>query len=141
MKFSVVDGVLLFIPLITGFATSFSCNIGSDAGKTVPFRPPGVVFSIVWPILYILLGVAWMYANRDNVYNNIPYSILTFLLIMWIIVYGCMNNKKAGVWVIALAILASLYSYTVGGDISKYCILPLIVWLIFAMCLNMFEVA
>lgn len=136
-----IDGILLFIPLITGFATSFGCNIGKDAGKAVPFRPPGVVFSIVWPVLYILLGVSWMYANRENVYSNIPYSILTLLLVMWIVVYGCMKNKKVGVWIISLSILASLYCYTVGGDISKYCILPLIVWLIFAMCLNMFEVS
>lgn len=138
---NVVDGIIIFIPLITGFVTSFSCSIGKEAGREVSFRPPSIVFSIIWPILYILLGVSWMYANRETVYNNIPYSMLTFFLVMWIVVYGCMKNKKAGVWIITFSILASLYCYTVGGRISKYCILPLIVWLIFAMCLNMFEVS
>jgi tryptophan-rich sensory protein len=125
--------------MLTGFTASFKCNIGKQAGEKVPFRPPSFVFGIVWPILYILLGISWMYANRKNVYNNIPFFILSLLLVMWIVVYGCMENKKAGVWIIALSLLASLYCYTVGGKISKYCILPMIVWLLFAMCLNMFE--
>lgn len=133
------EWVILFIPIVTGFAASLICRIGKTAGATVSFRPPSWVFGIVWPILYILLGFSWIYAHREDKLNNIPYSILVGLLVAWIIVYGCLDRKNIGLWIISLSILAAVMCCIVGNTESRLLIAPLIVWLFFALLLSVIE--
>ena len=133
------EWVLLFIPIVTGFITSSICRIGKSAGETVSFRPPSWVFMVVWPVLYILLGFSWIYAQREDTLNNIPYSILVALLVLWIIVYGCLGKKIIGIWIIALSILAAVICCIVGTTESRLYIAPLIVWLIFALLMSVSE--
>ena len=59
------------IPLITGYASSAICRMedSGKSGENVLFRPPAAAFGIVWPILYILMGVAW-YVSREKFTEN-----------------------------------------------------------------------
>jgi len=137
---NLVDATLFLLPIVTGFGSTLFCKINQNSGSMVVFRPPSYVFGLTWTVLYLMLGYSWVLSNRENVYSSIPYGILIGLLSSWTIVYACQNLKKVGVWIIALSILASFYCYTIAPIMSKYLILPLIVWLIFAMNLNMFDV-
>ena len=50
------DVIIFLIPLITGYFMSAICPMKKgEAGSNVPARPPGWVFGVVWPILYLLL--------------------------------------------------------------------------------------
>ena len=131
----------IIIPALLGYGTAMFCEVQSSSGIVVPIRPPPIVFSVVWPILYIMLGVSWYYSRKiKTLLSDIFYGTLVFLLSLWIIIYSCENNKLGGVYILILSIVFSLLSYTVGDLTSQLLIVPLIGWLLFATILNVFEV-
>jgi benzodiazapine receptor len=134
---------VLLLPIISGFITAFSCGTSKESGKVVKYRPPPIVFSIGWSLLYILLGLSWYYAitNNNNVLVNVMYSMLVFTLILWVIMYSCMNDKKNSIYVLLLSLMFGLMCLTVSDKIiSKLLIIPLLVWLNFALLMNTTEV-
>ena len=87
--------ICLLIPIITGYLASMVCEIGKDAGTTVPSRPPAWVFATVWPLLYLCLGLAWVIIRNQNSYIiDILMSLTVLGLVSWILMYGCGKNKK-----------------------------------------------
>ena len=141
---TVADLFRLFLPSLLGFFVSSlpNCQPGSHAGSVVKFRPPGYVFGIVWPILYLLLGSAWVYTIKKlkNRWVDLFYGAIVFFLTSWIVVYGCYDNKKGGVYAIFLGLLATLMATQISELPSRLMLTPLVVWLIFAGLLNAFEV-
>ena len=134
----------IFIPSLMGYITSYFCNVGESSGKNIPFRPPGWVFGVVWPILYLLFGLSWyfsiLYKGDNNLQVNMLYLLLSSLLCIWIIIYGCYNNKKFGIYILLLSLLNILIIYTIVNIKSKLLLTPLMIWLLFATLLNIFEV-
>ena len=137
----------LIIPIILGFCINFipQCRV-KDAGAVVKFRPPKITFSIVWSILYILFGLSWILAYKEvNVKNgkilvDVFYSIITILLSLWIIIYGCLNNKKGGIYVLFTCIGFVILAMNVSPITSRLMLTPLLTWIILASLLNTFEV-
>ena len=130
----------IIIPSFLGYSKSIFCKVQNTSGIIVNFRPPPVVFSIVWPILYIMLGFSWYYARKLDFLADIFYTLLNILLCLWIFVYSCKSNKKLGIYILVLSFMLSLMCYTIGNNLSKLLLVPLISWLIFATLLNIFEV-
>lgn len=129
----------LFYPIVIGFTVSKFCKM-SKSGVNVKFRPPPFVFGIVWPILYILLGLSWINSNPDKNMNiEIMFFILSSLLAYWIVVYSCQKNKKNAVFVMLAIILnISLLMIQITKK-SKVYLVPLAVWIFFAMLLSTTE--
>ena len=136
-KLTWTDGALCLTPIVTGFLASGICPVKDRDEDRQSFRPPGIVFSVIWPILYILLGISWAIANRQNKLNNISYGILNTLLVAWIIVYGCVGSKQAALYILLLSIVMAIVSGMVGTLRSRILVAPLIAWLIFAMMLSL----
>tara|TARA_B100001093_G_scaffold520056_1_gene612332 strand:+ start:2165 stop:2575 length:411 start_codon:yes stop_codon:yes gene_type:complete len=130
------DLLIILAPLLISFSVSSVCSPSKNAGMSVKFRPPAFVFGIVWPILYLLLGVAWVKSKQYSLY----YITLICLLNLWLVVYSCYNNKKAGIYIILLSILSLLYILILVNRKIKFYLLPLFIWLLFALLLNTFEV-
>ena len=141
MKINSSNIALLLLPLVSGFATAYFCSPGKKAGKAVGFRPPAWIFSVVWPVLYLLMGWSWIQATKSDTLNHIPYAILQILLVAWLVVYGCAGNKEAGTWIIALSLLACGYCLILGNAGSRITLLPLVVWLGFALLMNAADVS
>jgi len=134
---------ILLLPLILGTVTSlFICKVESTSGENVKIRPPSVVFSVVWPILYILLGLSWNVARKYNnqMLADVLYLLLNLLLCTWIYVYSCLDKKKESVYVIVGCFTLALVCFSLGNYISKMSISPLIGWLFLATLLNVLEV-
>lgn len=139
--FQYLEYLPIIIPGLLGYGTSMLCGIQSNSGVIVSIRPPPIIFMIVWPILYIMLGLSWYYSRKiKTLLTDIFYGLLVFLLSLWIIIYSCQNNKIGGVYILMLSIVFSLLSYTIGDLTSQLLIVPLIGWLLFATLLNIFEV-
>jgi len=138
-----INIIVIFIPIIIGFISAFSCTM-SDSGKNIKFRPPSWVFSVGWSILYILLGFSWYYTleNSNNKYLvNIMYSLLVLVLALWVYIYACRNDKKNAVYIILLSLILTLMCFVINNNMnSKLLIVPLFVWLIFALIMNTTEV-
>ena len=116
--------------------TSLLCPNLKSSGANVALRPPGWVFGVVWPILYITTGLSWSKSTLDA-----EFLILTALLCSWLLVYSCRDDKIMGRNVIILSTLFSYYiSYTLFGTKAFLLSVPLAIWLTFASYLNYSEV-
>lgn len=135
------DIILFFLPMISGYLTSYFCPVGKQAGVNINARPPPCVFMILWPILYILLGLGWVNAKNNDDNNklvvNVLYGLLTLSLSLWTFLYGCENNKTYALYTLPVSIL--LIMIILMYD-PTYLLLPLLVWLFFAMMINFEEV-
>ena len=135
--------IYIIIPSVMGYITSYFCNVGKSSGANVSFRPPGWVFGIIWPVLYILFGLSWYYSilDNNNLKVNLLYLLLSSLLCLWIIIYGCYNKKKIAIYILLISLLNILVIYTIVKIKSKLLLTPLMIWLLFATLLNIFEIA
>ena len=134
----------IFLPTIMGSITALLCNVSKSSGNTVKIRPPPAVFGIAWFILYILIGLSWFYARQvknGQLLADIFYIILNIALCSWILVYSCANNKKAGVYTLVISIICTIWCYSLGNQVSKILIVPLLGWLFLATLINVLEVS
>jgi translocator protein len=134
------DFLLLFLPMIVGYSCSMGCSIGKNTGSNVKFRPPAWFFGVIWPILFILLGISWIYSVRENKWNYLVYSLLISMLGLWIIIYGCVKSKKGGVWILVFTICIAIIAMCTGNLSSRLCLAPLLAWAFFATLMNTSEV-
>lgn len=132
----------LFYPMIMGFVVSANCKMGKDSGKSIKFRPPSYVFGIVWAILYILLGLSWINSVKTvkDYWIDKMYFALSTLLALWIVAYSCMKNKKLSIYVLLLSMVIIGSLMVLIPQKSKLMLMPLTVWLSFAILMNTTEV-
>ena len=134
------DLLRLFYPMVAGFGVSKFCKM-EKSGINIKFRPPPFVFGIVWPILYILLGLSWINSNPDRDKNiEILFFILSSLLAYWIVVYACQKDKKNAVFVMLAILLCIALLLVQIPKKSQIYLTPLGVWIFFAMLLSTTEV-
>lgn len=91
--------IFLLIPLAAGALSAlFTRNMsGSYASFTKPsFAPPGILFPIIWTILYLLLGVSsYIVAQSDHPDKLLAlrtYFIQLFFNFMWSILFFGLSN-------------------------------------------------
>lgn len=127
--------IKLFFAMFIGYLVSLKCKMNNRSASSVKFRPPSYIFGIVWPILYLLIGSAWIQAtdtisHRDC--TDLLFISLSLLLGLWIIVYACMENKLGSLYVMFFIILNLLYLMILIPKKSRLLLAPLCVWLAYA---------
>lgn len=144
MKIHLTDLVYLLSPALVGYGMQSLCKLDKNAGKTVKFRPPSYVFGIAWPILFLLLGIAFMMSmRRKNTNKNITlvlYSMLILSLGLWIYSYGCKDNKINSLWILMISFTLALSCFTISEQETRLMLCPLIGWLLFAILMNKTEI-
>ena len=147
---ALIDLAVGCIPLASGLITAAIVGgVRGSAGEALAARPPPVVFSIVWPLLYVAIGISWVLsadADRPSrLATDVIYSAVAALLCVWIVVYSA-NTPEArirGVWVMVASIAAVQAAWSVAARRSTWaaCLLsPLSAWLLFALMLSFAEV-
>ena len=134
------DLLRLFFAMALGYLVSKHCKMGKGSGNNVKFRPPSYLFGIVWPILYILLGLSWINSYKKNTTIDRLFFGLSILLAAWIIVYSCMNDKKSAIYILLLILLFIVLLMIMIPQKSKLLLSPLLIWIVFATFLNTTEV-
>ena len=108
-----------------------------------PLSPPGIAFPIVWSILYLLMGIgAYFLSNEKNPKSSFLLKIYWVQLILnalWPLIFWRLRAYEfAAVIIVALIILVVIL--TIGSfkinKLSAILFLPYIVWLLFALYLN-----
>lgn len=113
------------------------------------FTPPNYIFSIVWPILYILIFYSFYNIILKCHANNSYYcklAIFLFLVhlifnLIWTKLFFREKNIKMALFDLILVIFSCIiiiYLFYKINKISSYILIPYILWLIFAFYLNMF---
>lgn len=139
----VVDWIRLLSPLVICFALSFICPVGTNptiSKNPSYFQPQGWVFSVVWFILYLLLGWAWVRMNSHYKNSDMFFALILAGLSLWILATGCWSNRKLAFYILMLTLGISLLTFSFStkyDETSAFILTPFITWLIFASFLSL----
>jgi len=133
----------IIITLVIGAVPSifvYTNNIYNTLDKP-PLSPPGILFPIVWTILFILMGIS---AYRISIRNSNNTELLIYFIqlivnALWTpIFFGLNAYLFALIWLILLIVLVviMLYKFYKLDNVSAYLNIPYLIWLLFALYLN-----
>lgn len=133
------------LPLVGGAIVGLIISGYMDYNDMIkpPLSPPGIVFPIVWTILYILIGISYFLATKDNENNKeLDQIYLLQLLVnfLWPIIFFILRMYfTAFLWIILLIILvgAMIKELLKVNKVSGYLQIPYFIWLLFATYLNL----
>ncbi len=136
--------VYSLLPLVGGGIVGLIISGYMDYQNMVkpPFSPPGIVFPIVWTILYVLMGISYFLAVKDNLDNkelDQIYFLQLLVNFLWPIIFFVLEMYfTAFLWIILLLILviAMMKELLVRNKISGYLQIPYLIWILFAIYLN-----
>ncbi len=108
------------------------------------FTPPTWIFPIVWPTLYLLLGIVWfrlMHAKKSKARKHARefFFIQLILNALWSpIFFGAKAIDAALIVIVAMVIttvFAMVYAWKFDRVIT-YLLIPYIFWIVYATALN-----
>ena len=145
-----IDFKALFISILipvglgslVGFLTAPS-NMYSD--MVLPsFAPPGIVFPIVWTILYTLMGISSYIIYKSDSYEKeealIIYGIQLVINLLWSFWFFTFKFYLFSfIWILLLIffVVLMIKKFLSISKISGYLQIPYLLWLIFASILNL----
>ena len=141
--------ISLLVPLGVGGLSALITGGNMDIYSKIdrpPLSPPGIVFPIVWSVLYTLMGISLYLVwnkNDNSSQSNIAYfwfAVQLFLNFIWSpIFFGAQQYLVA--FIVLILLIASVVAMIVSFyKISKPAALlqiPYLIWLIFAGYLNL----
>ena len=133
---------LVLLTLIVGSLAS--SNTGTDSWYQglvkSDLNPPGYVFGIVWPILYLLMGITiW---RTYNTIKNLFYVQLFFNAI-WSWLFFRFQMPLVALLDIYLLIVINIYILNLmykENKLAFFLFVPYVLWISFASYLNLFIV-
>ena len=134
--------IFVILALILGGLSS--SNTASDPWylslNKSELNPPGYVFGIVWPILYILMAIS-AYITFQKVYQLFYIQLLFNTAWSWIFFYFQLPLiALVDIYVLIIINIYILFKMFNISNIAAYLYIPYIVWLCFASYLNLFIV-
>lgn len=147
-KKSIVTYIIFIVSaLIIGGLSGFLSRDGMKEYANLsrpPLAPPGIVFPIVWSILFILMGIgaAMVYNNSDGPERKTAIGFYTAQLIVnffWSIIFFSAGQRLfAFIWIMLLLVLVLIMyiSFYRVKPAAAYLQIPYILWLCFAAYLN-----
>lgn len=103
-----------------------------------PLEIPSIVFSIVWPVLYILMGIsAYIIDNKKDTPSRPMkiYYIQLFINLVYPIVFFYFHNLTLGaLFTLSLLVLniILIHDFYKINKLSGYLLIPYILWLLVA---------
>ncbi|MDP4133207.1 MAG: TspO/MBR family protein [Bacillota bacterium] len=138
--------IVLITELIGLLGSLFSGNTGEiyTSFTKPPLSPPGWLFGIVWPVLYLLMGIAayiiyQMPKSPERKKATTLYWIQLLVNFIWPIVFFRFEWYWISVAIIllldVLVLITTLYFYKIRKG-AEYLMLPYLLWILFATYLN-----
>ena len=141
---------LIVIVLVTQLAgilgNLFSGNAGQSYSTFIkpPLSPPGWLFGIVWPVLYLLMGIAAYIIYKtpqtpERKKVTALYWMQLFVNFLWPIIF--FRFEWYWISVLVILLLDVLVSMTAMRfyklkKVAGYLMIPYLLWLLFATYLN-----
>ena len=132
----------IIVPLILGAIVGFLSGSSSGYKEMIKpsFAPKGIVFPIMWSILYILMGISRYLIDGFNRAEKI-YNIQLILNLLWSFVFFTFKLYfVAFLWIIVLIIcvIFMIREFLRIKASSGLIQIPYLLWLIFACILSFF---
>lgn len=106
-------------------------------------NPPGIVFAIVWPVLYVLMGVSagilWSIRSIYTWLTMLLFFAQLGLNFVWSVTFFAFRSPLLGFLVLILLFVAVLLYATAAflqNRTAAFLNVPYLLWLLFAMYLN-----
>ncbi len=138
--------ISIIIPLIIGFIGNLLGNNSMGFNEIIKpsYNPPGIIFPIVWTILYILMGISsyLIYTSNSTKKEDAlrVYALQLIFNMLWTFFFFNLNwFLFSFIWIIILIILVSImiFKFIKINKTAGYLQIPYLAWLIFASILNM----
>lgn len=143
----------LIISLIIVFGVSGLSSLITNRGmdsfdmlKKPPLSPPDIVFGIVWPILFLLMGISayLVYVSqaseKDKKNSLFLYGLGLFINFFWTIIYFNLEMRLfAFIWLLLLwvVVLCMIREFFKVNKLAGLLQIPYLIWLTFAAYLNL----
>ena len=136
--------IFIFVILALILGSLSSSNTASDPWylslNKSELNPPGYVFGVVWPILYILMAIS-AYITLQKVYQLFYIQLLFNTAWSWIFFYFHLPLiALVDIYVLIIINIYILFKMFNISNIAAYLYIPYIVCLCFASYLNLFIV-
>tara|TARA_S200000501_G_scaffold235912_1_gene221196 strand:+ start:97 stop:537 length:441 start_codon:yes stop_codon:yes gene_type:complete len=133
--------IFVFLALIIGgFASSQSLDIWYVSLVKSDLNPPGYIFGIIWPILYLMMAIS---AFRTFYFVKKSFFIQLFFNAIWswlFFVFQMPLLALVNIWLLILLNVRIAFVMFKEDKLSAYLYLPYVLWLIFASYLNLYIV-
>ena len=136
--------IFFFVPLaliLGGLASSnTSTDIWYQSLLKSELNPPGYVFAIVWPILYLLMSIS---AYRTFEVTKNLFIIQLFFNTIWSWLFFSFHMPVIAlinIWLLIFLNIKLAFQMIKIDRISGIIFIPYVVWLLFASYLNLFIV-
>ncbi len=132
------------IPVIVGIVVGIITAPTMDYSmlQKPALAPPGVLFPVVWTILYVLMGISYGILESNNLVDEKVKSIYFWQLLvnaLWSIIFFVLKWRFfAFIWIIILIILviSMIQEFYKRNKISGLLQFPYLAWIVFAAYLN-----
>ena len=144
MSYFKIYAKAIIIPILTGLLISLITSRSMNYNDLIQpsFAPPGMLFPIVWTILYALMGVSYGILDSKSLVDDrirFIYYLQLFVNALWsIIFFGLKWRFFAFLWIILLAALIAImiYRFYNKNKLSGLLQIPYLLWVLFASFLN-----
>lgn len=141
--------ISLLIPLLVGGASALISSGNMDIYDRInrpPLSPPGIVFPIVWTILYTLMGISlYLVWNKADYFGSKAgayfwFGVQLFFNFIWSpIFFGAEQYLVAFIilvllWISIIAMILSFYKISKSAALLQ---IPYLIWVTFAGYLNL----
>ena len=139
-KFSVFIYVILALIIGSLASSNTAADVWYQALIKSPLNPPGYVFGIVWPILYLLMSIS-AFRTFNETKNLFLIQLLFNALWSWLFfAFQMPLVALLNIWLlIYLNIKINLKMFYID-KLSGLLFIPYVLWLFFASYLNLFIV-
>lgn len=128
-----VAALVVPLPLALSSICSAVCPMSKAAADGVKATPPPAAFAVVWPILFLGLGLALLRAGQKW-----PLVLLVCLLPLWQLLYSrrCGSKPRGAAWLLVACVASGLiglgFAAAQRDHVSVVALAALVAWLIFA---------
>lgn len=145
MKNSGIYFKSILIPLLIGGLVGFLTSNYIDNNNLIEpsFAPPGILFPIVWTILYTLMGVSYGILKSNSLTNekiNTIYYLQLFVNALWSFFFFVFEWRLFSFfWILLLIVLVVLMikEFYAQNKVSGLLQIPYLLWITFASVLNL----
>ena len=134
----------ILIPLIVGGVVGIIISPFMDYNslQKPPLAPPGIVFPIIWTILYFLMGVSYGIL-KSNYLTDEKIDFIYYLQLgvnaLWSVFFFILKWRLfAFIWIILLAalVIIMIVKFYDKNKLAGLLQIPYILWVLFASYLN-----
>ena len=134
----------ILIPVIVGGIIGLIINpfINYGSLNKPQLAPPGILFSIIWPILYVLMGISYGILKSKKLVDSkisIVYYVQLGINALWSIFFFLLKWKLFSfIWILVLDVIViyMIVLFYQKNKVAGILQVPYLLWILFASYLN-----